>query len=249
MKLQNILADIRALETTAEIGRVGAILNETIEEVRGYYRVSKELEASKPAEPTLAAPLARPKMVCDTCGRSWYGNELDAVGTVKHVTACGLCANNLKVGTRKEAVAPAASETSEAVAPAAEVTVPDGKYTVVFGDGAERTIRIKTQEPDATWMPGKRVASYLNGPDNFRNYQGFAFVDDDNTFRVWNKYAGASALVSALGVLLSGKEQMVNGLKAYGMASGKCGICGRELTRSDSILAGIGPICAGKLGI
>lgn len=35
---------------------------------------------------------------------------------------------------------------------------------------------------------------------------------------------------------------------AYGRELGHCGVCGRTLTDPDSINAGIGPICAGKMG-
>lgn len=37
-------------------------------------------------------------------------------------------------------------------------------------------------------------------------------------------------------------------IKAHGIATGRCGCCGRELTDPDSIALGIGPICADKLG-
>jgi len=36
--------------------------------------------------------------------------------------------------------------------------------------------------------------------------------------------------------------------KAYGMRTGQCGCCGRELTNGASIDLGIGPICAAKYG-
>ena len=36
--------------------------------------------------------------------------------------------------------------------------------------------------------------------------------------------------------------------KAYGLRTGNCSICGRELTRRDSIDLGIGPICAARWG-
>lgn len=36
--------------------------------------------------------------------------------------------------------------------------------------------------------------------------------------------------------------------KAYGRRTGMCCVCGRELTRNESIDAMIGPICAGKYG-
>lgn len=35
---------------------------------------------------------------------------------------------------------------------------------------------------------------------------------------------------------------------AYGMRTGNCCICGRELTNAESVELGIGPICAGRMG-
>lgn len=37
--------------------------------------------------------------------------------------------------------------------------------------------------------------------------------------------------------------------KLYGQQTGQCSCCGKELTRADSIAAGIGPICAAKFGL
>lgn len=36
--------------------------------------------------------------------------------------------------------------------------------------------------------------------------------------------------------------------KAYGLRTGSCSCCGRELTNADSIALGIGPICAERFG-
>lgn len=36
---------------------------------------------------------------------------------------------------------------------------------------------------------------------------------------------------------------------AYGMFTGKCGICGRPLTDPESVGRGIGPDCLGKLAV
>ena len=127
-------------------------------------------------------------------------------------------------------------------------TIPDGKYTVVIGD-EHRTIRISTQDEDADFAPGKRIAAFLSGPDNYTNYTSFAFVDANGTATLWKRFRGDSILAQALAILLSGKEGAINGLRAYGMESGHCGICGRELTAPESIEMGIGPVCAEKIGL
>lgn len=37
--------------------------------------------------------------------------------------------------------------------------------------------------------------------------------------------------------------------RAYGLRTGSCSICGRELTNAESRARGIGPICAGRMGL
>ena len=128
----------------------------------------------------------------------------------------------------------------------------DGTYTVVFSNNDYRTIKIDTQPLDAEFAPGKRVASYLNGPDNYRNYKGFAFLTTDGRYNLYRAFAANnkdSQIEMALRVLLSGREAMIQGLRAYGIAAGKCGMCGHKLTTPESIKRGIGPECAGKLGL
>src|SRR5215469_5913189 len=40
----------------------------------------------------------------------------------------------------------------------------------------------------------------------------------------------------------------IKSMNEYGMRIGRCGVCGRTLTDRHSILRGIGPICAERLG-
>lgn len=40
----------------------------------------------------------------------------------------------------------------------------------------------------------------------------------------------------------------MDALVAYGRRTGECGVCGRKLSDPDSVEAGIGPICAAKVG-
>jgi hypothetical protein len=46
-------------------------------------------------------------------------------------------------------------------------------------------------------------------------------------------------------IIEAGPEQAS---KRYGKEIGSCGVCGRTLTNNDSIAAGIGPVCAEKMG-
>lgn len=127
----------------------------------------------------------------------------------------------------------------------------DGTYTLVFGDGEYRTLKVKTQPADASFKPGTQLISYLNGPDNWSNYKSFGEIKRGNYLHVWLKYQtdGMGTVIDAAEALLAGPESMIDGLKAYGLQSGKCGICGRKLTVPESIERGIGPECWGKLGL
>lgn len=133
-------------------------------------------------------------------------------------------------------------------------TLVDGTYTVIFGDNTYVTLKIDTQAPDAEFAPGKTIASYLNGPDNYSNYKGFAFVDvAKGKYNLYRKFSEGNPdphTELALRVLIHGGQiAIINGLQAYGKMSGKCGICGHKLTTPESIALGIGPICAGRLGL
>jgi len=44
------------------------------------------------------------------------------------------------------------------------------------------------------------------------------------------------------------KKDEVKAMNEYGLRLGRCGVCNRTLTDRHSILRGIGPICAAKLG-
>jgi hypothetical protein len=125
----------------------------------------------------------------------------------------------------------------------------DGIYTVEFENGDYRTLKVKTQDADANFKPGAKLISYLDGPDNWRNYRGFGEVLKGNQLWVWEKHRGATMIVKAALALLAGPEAMIDGAKAYGRKSKRCGICGKPLTTPESLDLGIGPICAARMGI
>ena len=163
----------------------------------------------------------------------------------------------MRIGTKPANTpeSPVAAAKPEApVAPVATGTgwngqILDGTYTVEFEDGTYRTLKVKTQGADATFKPGAQLISYLNGPDNWSNYQGFGEVKPGNVLHVWAKHQSATHIIAAATALLAGPEAMINGLQARGRRSGTCGICGRKLTTPESLDRGIGPECAGKLGM
>lgn len=122
--------------------------------------------------------------------------------------------------------------------------IPEGKFTVVFEDGGHRTIKVHQQGSYANFMPNMKVLSYLSGPDNSSDFRSFANIEANGAVRIWKKFRGADRLEEAVKVL---QGDPIACLKAYGLRSGHCGMCGRELTDPDSIKFGIGPVCRGRL--
>lgn len=112
--------------------------------------------------------------------------------------------------------------------------IPEGKYDVETIDGTFRlkvrryghttNVYIEDDRADYGWS---RVASIRDGILT----PGYAANDETN---------------EAILCLASEHAQLF--AVAYGKRTGRCGICGRELTDPASIAAGIGPICAQRFG-
>jgi hypothetical protein len=121
--------------------------------------------------------------------------------------------------------------------------VPDGRYTIVWGDHY-KTIRVRHQDEFDSFMPGKAVLSYLSGSNNDSDYTSFAHVDETGSVRIWKKHQGNEDLKQAVKVLLGDPKAAS---QAYARESGCCGVCNRSLTTPESIEAGIGPECSKKV--
>lgn len=107
--------------------------------------------------------------------------------------------------------------------------------------GDHRTFSIVTSGK----MGGKRVVSMLTGPDrdDWRDWVGFGFVGEDGSITVWRKHAGT--VFEKMAKLL---ERPKHG-EEYGLSymfEGRCRVCNRALTNPESIITGIGPVCAGR---
>ena len=123
-------------------------------------------------------------------------------------------------------------------------SIHDGFYTVV-GYHAHYTFRLVTNDADAAFAPGKQVISYLVGPCNESDYMAFGFVVNGRLI-VWKRFQqGYERIQAAARFLIAGNH--ANHGKAYALQSGRCYICNRTLTTPESIAAGIGPTCAGKV--
>lgn len=123
----------------------------------------------------------------------------------------------------------------------------DGTYTVVFPSeafpygGTRLTLRFRTAPRDAKFAPARQVVSYLYGPDNQKDYRRFAFYD--GVLEPWRNAKIPSLAEEAILVIRKDANACST---AYGLLSGRCGVCGRLLTDPVSIEAGIGPKCAEK---
>lgn len=128
----------------------------------------------------------------------------------------------------------------------APVGLPTGTFTVERADGRYETIRIEQVTQGA--LAGKFIASYMSGPDNDRDFQGFAFVDPrSKAVHVWKRCKDINPRwISAIRVVL-GTEDHAAMREAYAMRSGRCSRCGRTLTVPASLHRGLGPECATKV--
>ena len=126
----------------------------------------------------------------------------------------------------------------------------NGTYTIHSGKtGEHRTFRISTQNEKAEFAPGKRIVALLTGPDNESDYTGFAFIDDQG-IHVWSKkrdeglWDQYAEMLWSLALDASFSPWAERGYRL--MMEGRCVRCNRKLTEPESILTGIGPVCAGR---
>lgn len=138
----------------------------------------------------------------------------------------------------------AAPVADEAPEPATKFAVPDGRYTVIWGDHY-KTIRVEHQDEFATFMPGKIILKFLSGSNNDRDYTSFGHVDPrTGAVKIWTKHQGNATLREAVKVLLGDPKAAS---MAYAKESECCSRCGRSLTVPASLHAGLGPECAKKV--
>lgn len=121
----------------------------------------------------------------------------------------------------------------------------NGLYTVVLS-GDDDYVTLRVSDPKfGDFEPGTKMVAYLSGPDNERNYTGFAFIKPGNKIAVWKRYQtnNNSRIVKALEYLVRSNDPAFYGLE-YALRSGKCWRCGRTLTVPTSLNRGLGPDCA-----
>lgn len=96
-----------------------------------------------------------------------------------------------------------------------------------------------------------RLKIRVKHPGKDSRFHGWVFVDDGAAYGSQQKYGSQRP-----GGKYSGKiQQQLRAILAdplaaqiaYGHLTGSCGVCGRMLEDAESVAAGIGPICAGKV--
>lgn len=117
-----------------------------------------------------------------------------------------------------------------------------GFFTVVYPNGEHRTIQIKQLDYNKT------IIGYMNGRENTRSYRWFAFLNNGyvNFFKNFKSAEGdlkCERILNCLGKIDRAVDETG---KAYALKSGNCWVCNRLLTTPESIVNGIGPVCASK---
>lgn len=99
----------------------------------------------------------------------------------------------------------------------------------------------------------KKPAAFVKVADGFYvlNDTIYKVQTSPDTGRTYAKKLGADGSFvyspGAVGKLAKAEKLTLELAKQYGKLYGMCVICGRTLTNEESITAGIGPICSGKL--
>lgn len=108
--------------------------------------------------------------------------------------------------------------------------------------GDHRTLVVKTQKPDAKFMPGVRLLSILEGPDNTSDYHSIGFVNTVGQVVLWRKNAD-SAFYQWIAAALESPEKYSDRVEFS--FEERCRRCNRLLTTPESVASGIGPVCEG----
>lgn len=139
------------------------------------------------------------------------------------------------------------AELADATRPA--MVLDDGTYTLIYETDSYFTFRIRTVASGR--LAGKRVAEYLNGPDNEVDFQAFAFVNT-HTLNVWHRFERGPLVNRAREIEAMARQDRA-GMEAAGLRyaerSSRCRRCNKVLTVAASLMSGYGPDCAAHLGV
>lgn len=114
--------------------------------------------------------------------------------------------------------------------------------------GAHLTFKVRQPKPDAP-----HFVSVMTGTDNESSYTFLGTVFNGADYRHGRNSRIGTDAPSAQAFVWLWRNVTANGAipvdGAELLPSGKCCRCGRTLTTPESIAAGIGPECAGRLGL
>lgn len=127
-----------------------------------------------------------------------------------------------------------------------------GKFTVASKKTGKRFTYKARQYNDKNLFNEKTPVfiSVLNGPDNTSDYRYIGCILKNKIglhagkkgLPTADSYRALDWIIKSLHAI--GEGNVPSNLEFY--HKGNCGRCGRELTVPESILSGMGPVCAGK---
>lgn len=141
---------------------------------------------------------------------------------------------------RKPKAAPVEAQRSKAEA------LMEGVFTVEFEDGSYKTLRVRRQKSNDSFMPGTLILGFLSGSNNESDYTNFGHVTAQGSIKLWKRFAGRKDLLEAVQVL---DGDQVACAKAYARRSRRCSFCRLPLTTPESLDAGWGEKCANDRGL
>lgn len=121
-------------------------------------------------------------------------------------------------------------------------------------DTARRNGTLLDFRPDMTGDQVTYFVNLLRGPDNTADFAYMGVLRRDPARFFWTAASGrvgrgAPAFKALMWMLdvMANKHPNVSGSSLEVWHEGRCGACGRKLTVPESIAAGLGPECAGRM--
>lgn len=128
-------------------------------------------------------------------------------------------------------------------------------FTMV-GNDARYTYRVSRKDPEPGSPYGNNPTFFvglLTGPDNTSDYRYLGICDPDTGYVRLTRNSKLTLSAPAVKAIQWALPKLFAGVTMPPSFSvhheGHCGRCGRALTVPESILTGIGPECAAKMGI
>ena len=118
-------------------------------------------------------------------------------------------------------------------------------FVMLHADGGALTLKLKVAGENSRTPGALMVAG--EGPFNVAPFYGH--VDAAGVFHVRDAWKGTASATAIARALEAFALDPAGTAKAYGVATGSCCFCARELTDARSLSAGYGPTCADRFGL